>query len=288
LGISYSPRSFEHSITIEPKSVSRFSDLLSKTLRNGVDYVFHFGTLEFTAPSTFIGSITPYLVAIRSNSLIDGYYDAFSPTTILDNGSDYEAVPTAMGSSTLLKRRLLKVITKPARVSVIVWASPSNIECLGKTYNEACVSLDYKLQGGLEVWKIVPLEPVSPGEIPLTYQLVSKLCCRGEVGLEKALGCDYSVDMKTNEEKDRLVLTFRDEIVGDGSYFLVVMDAVKVFYIEDDSLSFKQLEVYSLRDYGDVNLFPEYPSGTYSSSAVMANTSRLETRGSTSPPRLIL
>jgi len=263
IGIRYSPRGFEANISIEPKSVSRFSDLLSKMLKNSVDYSLHFGTLEFTGPSTYIGSITPYLVAVKSNSLIDGYYDTFSPVTILDNSSDYEAVPVSMGSSGLLKRRLLRVVTKPTRVSVIAWAHPSNTTCLGKTYSEACVSLDYRLQGGLEVWKIVPLEPVAPGEIPLTYQLVSRLCCRGEVGLEKALGCDYSIDSKTNEEKDRLVLTFRDEVVGDGSYFLVVMDAVKVFYIEDDSVGYKQVEVYPLKDYGDVNLFPEYPSGTY-------------------------
>jgi hypothetical protein len=263
LRVSYSPRGFEASISIEPKAVSKFSDLLSKVLKNNVDYVFHFGALEFMAPSTFIGSITPYLVAVRSNSLIDGYYDTFSPITILDNSSNYEAVPSSMGSSGLLKRRLLKVVTKPTRVSVIVWVPPSNTVCLDKTYSEACIALDYKLQGEIEVWKIVPTTPVPPGEIPQDYQLVFKLCCRGEVGSERASGCDYSVDMRANEEKDRLVLTFRDEVVGDGSYFLVVMDAIKVFYIEDDSVGYKQLEVYPLGDYGDVNLFPDYPSGTY-------------------------
>ena len=266
LGIQYTPRGFEWGVTVDSKSAGRFRDLLSKMLKNSVDYAFHFGALEFpfsSTPSAYIGTVVPHLFAVRSNSLIDGFYDTFSPSTILDSPSDYDVMPVFMGSSGLMRRRLVKVTTKPARVSTVVWVSPESNVCLERAYNEACVSLDYKLHGEIEVWKIVPLEPVAPGETPLSYQLVAKLCCRGEVGLEKALGCDYSIDMRANEEKDRLVLTFRDEIVGDGSYFLVVMDAVKVFYIEDDTLDYRHLEVHPLRDYGDANLFPEYPSGTH-------------------------
>jgi hypothetical protein len=263
LGVRYFPRGFEESIGVEPRFTGRFNDLLSRVLRGSVDYAFSFGSLEFTAVAMHVGSVIPYLTAVRSNSLIDGYYDTFSPITILDNSSNYEAVPSSMGSSGLLKRRLLRVVTKPIRVSVIVWVPPSNTVCLDKTYSEACIALDYKLQGEIEVWKIVPTTPVPPGEIPQDYQLVFKLCCRGEVGSERASGCDYSVDMRANEEKDRLVLTFRDEVVGDGSYFLVVMDAVKVFYIEDDSIDSKQVETYVLEGYRDVGLLPEYPSGTY-------------------------
>jgi len=263
LGISYQPRFFEVNLFVEPKTANKFSVLLSKIFGNSVDYSFHFGTLELTGVSTYVGTITPILVAVKSNAMVDGYYDPFSPVTILDDSMDFDAVPTSIGSSGLLKRRRIKVATKPSRVSVIVWASPSETNCLGREYLEACVALDYKLHGDITVWKIAPDVPTSSGDNPTRYRVIARLCCRGEVGSEKVLGCDYSVDTKANEEKDRLVLTFRDETVWDGSYFLVVMDAVKVFYIEDDSVDSKQVETYVLEDYGDVNLFPEYPSGTY-------------------------
>jgi hypothetical protein len=261
LSISYLPRGFEIDSVLEPGVAGRFSDLLSRELAGSVDYALHFGTLELTNLSAYAGSITPRLTAVKSSDP-DGYWDTFTPVTILENSSDYEAVPVYAGSSGMLRRRLLKVVTKPTRVSAIVWVSPDNTTCLGKTYGEACVALNYKLQGGLEVWKITPTTPTHPGSTPSGYRLVSKLCCRGEVGSEKATGCDYSVDMRVNEEMDRLVLTFRDEIVGDGSYFLVVMDAVKVIYIEDDSPGHLQTEVVHLRNYRSAWLFPEYPSGS--------------------------
>jgi len=261
LGITYTPRAFESSITIEPGRVSRFADIIHLYFGGGLDYAIHFGTFEITALSTITGTPTPYLVAVKSVDAIDGYADSFNPA-IFSTASTlnyYEAVPSLVGSTQLSPRRILKIVTKPSRISTViaVTSTPTTGNtCLGTSYSEVCYALDYKLDGHLDIWIAVPSSASTSG-----YTVTAKLCCRGQVGAITNEGCDYSVDMDANERKGRLVLTFRDELVPNN--FLVVMDAVKVFYIEDDTSPSSQVEIYPVNGYGDANLFPDYPSGTY-------------------------
>jgi hypothetical protein len=261
LEIIYSPRAFESSIVIEPGRVSKFADIISLYFGGGLDYAVYFGTLEITTLSTIVGSSAPILVSVKSVDAIDGYVDSFNPV-ILSTASTlsyFEAVPSLIGTTQLAPRRILKVVTKTSRISTVIYVSPPSTVCLGVAYNEACYALDYKLNGSIDVWLAVP-----NSSSPSGYVVVAKLCCRGQVGSITNEKCDYSVDMGANEKVGRLVLTFRDEVVGNGAYFLVVMDAVKVFYIEDDTSPSSQSEIYPVNDYGDASsLFPEYPSGTY-------------------------
>jgi hypothetical protein len=258
LGITYTPRAFESSIMIEPGRVSRFVDIIQLYFGGGLDYAIHFGTFEITVLSTITGTPIPYLVAVKSVDAIDGYTDSFNPA-IMSTASTlsyFEAVPSLVGSTQLAPRRILKVVTKPSRISTVITVTSSSTVCLNTSYNEACYALPFKFDGNLDVWIAVPSTASPSG-----YTVTAKLCCRGQVGSITNEGCDYSVDMDANEKKGRLVLTFRDELVPNN--FLVVMDAVKVFYIEDDTSPSNQAEIYPVNDYGDASLFPEYPSGTY-------------------------